>query len=91
MQKWRFVADAVCPRCGSRDSVRLQRLPAGGQQRDCVECDFFESDAHSDAPSQGIDAAAGPGNLGRLGQVELLSADERPLRILDTPPPANDR
>ena len=34
-EKWRFIADAACPRCGQRDRVRVEM---GSGQVQCVAC-----------------------------------------------------
>ncbi|MCH8552200.1 MAG: YheV family putative metal-binding protein [Natronospirillum sp.] len=39
----RFIAGAVCPACGSQDSMRAELSSDGeGQYRECVECGFNE-------------------------------------------------
>ncbi len=46
MMKKRFIAGAVCPKCGAKDSVRVY-LPEANepdeQTRDCVDCGYKES------------------------------------------------
>lgn len=39
----RFVAGAVCPRCGVQDRIRSWDTDDGRQCRDCVECGFEDS------------------------------------------------
>ena len=49
----RFIADAVCPKCGSND--RIQMDVETGLRRWCVACDFDETlaDASLDAADVG--------------------------------------
>lgn len=44
----RFIAGAVCPSCGTQDTVRLFEKN-GRDVRECVECDF--SDEICDEPA----------------------------------------
>lgn len=37
--KKRFVAGAVCPRCGLMDKIRVYRVD-NREYRECVSCDF---------------------------------------------------
>ncbi len=39
MNKKRFIAAAVCPKCQAKDSIYIQ-LQQGMQQIHCTECDF---------------------------------------------------
>lgn len=38
----RFIAGAVCPRCGKMDSVRMHR-DEEREHRECIECGFSDS------------------------------------------------
>lgn len=38
----RFIAGAVCPRCGKMDSVRMHR-DEEREYRECIECGFSDS------------------------------------------------
>lgn len=39
----RFIAGAVCPRCGAQDSIRAERDETRQLiVRDCVECGFID-------------------------------------------------
>ena len=53
--KKRFIAGAVCPKCGAKDSVRVY-LPEADepdeQTRDCVDCGYQESLAKAMVPRQ---------------------------------------
>jgi uncharacterized protein len=39
--KRRFIAGAVCPRCGQMDTIFIYR-EGGVDHRECVSCDFAE-------------------------------------------------
>lgn len=42
MKTKRFLAGAVCPSCGTMDSVRMFRSEAERDYRECVECGFTD-------------------------------------------------
>ncbi|WP_257265179.1 YheV family putative zinc ribbon protein [Endozoicomonas sp. ONNA2] len=42
MKTRRFIAGAVCPACGTMDSVRMFRSETGRDYRECVECGFSD-------------------------------------------------
>lgn len=58
MQNRRFIAGAVCPRCGELDKiVRFQEADASGvleYYRACVRCDFKERMAQENQDEQNI-------------------------------------
>jgi hypothetical protein len=80
----RFIAGAVCPRCGAQDRivVFLEAEGAGGEglARECVACGF--EDRMADGP--------GPGEAprGRLDAPRPRPAGERaqPIRFYPRPP-----
>lgn len=40
----RFIAGAVCPRCGAMDTLRAEASPEAEEQtRECVDCGFSET------------------------------------------------
>lgn len=40
----RFIAGAVCPSCGAKDSLRMEYLNDGTEMvRDCVDCGFTDT------------------------------------------------
>ena len=47
----RFIAGAVCPRCGAQDRVRIFSI-GGATHRDCVACGF--SDVLEEAPADAL-------------------------------------
>lgn len=79
----RFVAGAVCPRCGVQDRIRSWEAE-GRQCRDCVECGFEDSLA-----AVSLDAVV----PGRLDQPRPKAAGgARPLQFHPRPRrPAADR
>ena len=60
----RFIAGAVCPQCGERDTLRADIQAAGmpgtddsaTQTRECVDCGFSETQSADD-----LAQASGPG------------------------------
>lgn len=55
----RFIAGAVCPKCGVQDSIRAERdEKLLVLKRECVECGF--SDALYDSPQQEIETRVTP-------------------------------
>lgn len=71
----RFIAGAVCPRCGSQDSVRAERDPERRLlRRECVECDF--SDVLYDAPLDEL-----PTRVTAPDPMDQVTS--QPIRILD--------
>lgn len=71
----RFISGAVCPRCGSQDSIRAERdEKQRAMHRECVECEF--TDMLYDAPKTELPTRVSEPNP--LDQVEA-----QPVRILD--------
>lgn len=68
----RFIAGAVCPRCGVQDRLRLFSVD-GAAHRDCVACGF--SDVLEEARSESLPQ-------GRLdGPIKPLPAKGKPLQF----------
>lgn len=74
----RFVAGAVCPRCGQMDSIRMYR-DEYREYRECVRCDFEDS--------QRLDGTSEPEELEtRVNRAKpVLEPGERPLRFVANP------
>ncbi len=74
----RFVAGAVCPRCGQLDCIRMYR-DEEREYRECVRCDFEDS--------QRLDGAPEPAELEtRVNRAKpVLDPGERPLRFVSNP------
>ena len=71
----RFIAGAVCPKCGCQDAIRAERDEARyAMLRECVECGF--TDVLYDAPQTEIPTRVSEPNP--LDQIEA-----QPVRIMD--------
>lgn len=71
----RFIAGAVCPRCGAQDSIRAERDEEKHVlNRDCVECDF--TDALYDTPQSEIKTRVTPPD-------PLADVPAQPINIMD--------
>lgn len=59
----RFIAGAVCPSCGAKDSLRMEYLNEGADTvRDCVDCGFTDT-LSAEAPNlPGTRVEAAPRN-----------------------------
>lgn len=69
----RFISGAVCPKCGSQDSIRAERFDAQKvMKRDCIECGF--EDAIYDADPTEIQTRVTPPDP--IDQVEA-----QPIKI----------
>jgi len=69
----RFISGAVCPKCGSQDSIRAERDDENKvMKRDCVECGF--EDAIYDSSPAEIQTRVTPSDP--LDQVEA-----QPIKI----------
>ncbi|MCV6613213.1 MAG: YheV family putative metal-binding protein [Amphritea sp.] len=75
----RFIAGAVCPRCGEMDTLKMYR-DEDREYRECVRCDFSDSMAMdgSDQPSEELET-----RVNRAGKVELEPA--QPLNFVPNP------
>lgn len=70
----RFIAGAVCPQCGEKDTLRAEVQTAAGpetgepglQTRECVDCGFSETQT-----ADGPDTASAPGT-----RVEPVRRDD---------------
>ena len=73
----RFIAGAVCPRCGEMDRLRTWEQH-DTRYRDCVSCDFFEQQAIEEPATLAEIATRvnAPREAPAVGEVQ-------PVRILD--------
>jgi uncharacterized protein len=80
----RFIAGAVCPRCGQMDCVRMYRDDER-EYRECVRCDFEDT--------QRLDGTPEPQELEtRVNQAKpVLDAGERPIRFVPNPAKGGDK
>lgn len=67
----RFIAGAVCPRCGAMDRIMVS---ANGDERECIECGY--SDLRPEGP-----AAEVPTRVTRAAARRVETAAE-PVRLL---------
>ncbi|RKR03247.1 hypothetical protein C7446_1768 [Kushneria sinocarnis] len=72
----RFIAGAVCPRCGAMDRVRSWEQH-GIRYRDCVSCDFFEQLPIEEESTEELET-----RVNRIRESQRQS-DMQPVRILD--------
>jgi len=79
---WRFIAGAVCPRCGAMDTVRVD--PARNL-RDCVGCGFTDERPRDPVP------VAPPTRVTRA-KARRIETPAEPVRLLATaaPKPPSD-
>lgn len=76
----RFVAGALCPKCGAVDRVVLDLLDGIPQQRRCVACGFVEALSDSDrAHNSGVIP-------GRLEKTRTTSDATTVVNILPASP-----
>ena len=75
----RFIAGAVCPRCGEMDTLKMFR-DEKREHRECIRCDFTDSMAMdgSDQPKGELET-----RVNRGGKVELEPA--QPLNFVPNP------
>ena len=72
----RFIAGAVCPRCGEMDRIRAWEQH-GVRYRDCVSCDFFEQAAIEDETAAELETRV------NREREEQQRNTIQPVRILD--------
>lgn len=70
----RFIAGAVCPRCGKMDKIVVDSRT---QTRECTACDFSE-----DRPTQGPPGAELPTRVSRAAARRVETPAE-PVRLVD--------
>ncbi len=68
----RFIAGAVCPRCGELDKLTMYTSDAGEQVRDCVRCGYSDR-MTDDGP---VDELGTRVNTPRAGEQPLAHEDE---------------
>ena len=71
MQKRRFIAGAVCPRCAKMDKLLMFDDDSGERWRECVSCGFKDNVSETKAaePSTRV-------NQPRVGEKPLAHEDE---------------
>ena len=68
----RFIAGAVCPRCGQMDKIVVE---VGGEERTCVSCGF--TDARPE------DKVAEPKTRVTRGSARRVETTAEPVRLVD--------
>ena len=81
--KKRFIAGAVCPKCGASDAIRLY-LPEGNeadhQVRDCVDCGYQESLAQHLAVRQELNTRVNHSPTKEASEID--STEAQPLQFI---------
>ena len=72
MQKRRFIAGAVCPRCAKMDKIIMYDDQRGERWRECVACGFKDKIIEA----TGADEPVTRVNQARLGEKPLAHEDE---------------
>ena len=73
----RFIAGAVCPRCGAMDTLRVFRVESGQLHRECVDCQFSDSVAQASSLQGAIPET-------RIAREEkVLDDDVEIVRLMD--------
>jgi hypothetical protein len=79
MQKKRFVAGAVCPRCAKLDKIMLYDDSDGKRWRECVSCGFKDA-VEDESTAQELKTRV---NQPRLGEAVLAHEVElEPIRLI---------
>ena len=73
----RFIAGAVCPRCGLMDKIVVE---VGGDERTCVSCGFTDA-----RPEDSVDE---PKTRVTRGSARRVETPAEPVRLVD--PDAGD-
>lgn len=74
----RFVAGAVCPRCGALDSIRVYRNEIR-EYRECVRCDYVDGQNLDGSSLQPEELAT------RVNQPPVAEPASQPLRFVPNP------
>lgn len=72
----RFVAGAVCPKCGQMDRTVLYSNAKGEEVRECVSCGFIQTSTEQEQLDANLPTRVTP-----VGKT-LLDEQERPLKII---------
>ncbi len=76
----RFIAGAVCPRCGAMDKIVVD---LDDDTRSCVACDFTEARPKAPPAEQAVQELPTRVNRGKARRVETPA---EPVRLLDPQP-----
>ena len=75
----RFIAGAVCPRCGEQDKLRVDM---GADTRDCVACGYTDerpTDTNVEAPKTRVSAP-----------VRIMDTAAEPVTLIPASKPEKD-
>ena len=78
IRRRRFIAGAVCPRCGDMDKIVID---AETDRRECIACGFSEERPGQEGPGQEGPGWAAPGSPLPAGQAGTPPARELPTRV----------
>ncbi len=78
-QKRRFIAGAVCPRCGAMDKIVVDMET---QSRECVACDFSEA-----RPADPLDQSELPTRVSRAA-ARRVETPAQVVTLMDPKDPA---
>jgi len=82
MNKKRFIAGAVCPRCAQMDKLVMFRNEEGQQLRECVACGYSDRMTES-GPEELVTRV----NQARLDEEPLMHEDEvKVVKLMDMDP-----
>ncbi len=74
----RFVAGAVCPRCGEMDTIRVYRNEIR-EYRECVKCDYIDGQNLDGSPEEVAEIVT------RVNQQKEDTPDTQPLLFVPNP------
>ena len=74
----RFVAGAVCPRCGEMDTIRVYRNEIR-EYRECVKCDYIDGQNLDGSPEEVAEIVT------RVNQQKEDTPDTQPLVFVPNP------
>lgn len=80
----RFIAGAVCPRCGKMDKIVVDMQ---SQTRECIDCGFTEGRPTDDRASQDAPAAELPTRVSRAAARRV----ETPAEVVTLVDPRADK
>lgn len=79
----RFIAGAVCPRCGAMDTILVDSV---NDCRECVECGFTDQ-----RPDDKASAATEPATRVSRPAARRVETRAEPVRLMDPGKPGDNR
>ncbi len=76
----RFVAGAVCPRCGEMDTIRVYRNEIR-EYRECIKCDYVDGQNLDGSPEDEAELVT------RVNQQKEDTPDTQVIQIMANPNP----